>query len=188
MGNMQLKRSGTDSSDYEIHSTVYLQKGTGSFSPEKPVEDSSNAVLLATDEPEKPELSPKEKATFEAFVKPALDENEVVVDTFEHKPMPLKKQLQKINSTDLLTRQIKEDMYEQVMSQEDDSVMSESTIENNIFQQTSDYADSMHKIEEKFLDSAISMGRTPSSNDALECDSLAEYDVPLPLKTDSDSH
>ena len=182
-----LKRSGTDSSDYEIHSTIYLQKGTDSFSPEKQVEEKTNVLLLSTDEPEQPELSPKEKATFEAFVKPALDESEDVVETFEHKPLPLKKQLQKINSTDLLHRQIKEDMYEQVMSQEDDSVMSESTIENNIFQQTSDFADSMHKIEEKFLDSAISLGRTPSSNDALECDSLAEYDVPLPLKTDSDS-
>lgn len=185
--NMQLKRSGTDSSDYEIHSTIYLQKGTDSVPPEKPVEDKANVMLLATDEPEQPELSPKEKATFEAFVKPSLDESEDLVDTFEHKPMPLKKQLQKINSTDLLNRQIKEDMYEEVMSQEDDSVMSESTIENNIFQQQSEYADSMHKIEEKFLDSAISLGRTPSSNDALECDSLAEYDVPLPLKTDSDS-
>jgi len=182
-----LKRSGTDSSDYEIHSTIYLQKGNDSFSPEKPTDDQTNAMLLSTEDMEQPELSPKEKATFEAFVKPSMDESEDLVESFEHKPMPLKKQLQKINSTDLLHRQIKEDMYEQVMSQEDDSVMSESTIENNIFQQNSEFADSMNKMEEKFLDSAISLGRTPSSNDALEYDSLADYDVPLPLKTDSDS-
>ena len=180
--NMQLKRSGTDSSDYEIHSTIYLQKGTDTLSPEKTSEEHVDSALFARNEPEKTELSPKEKATFEVFVKPALDENEDVIESFEHKPMPLKKQLIKINSTELLTRQIKEDMYEQVMSQEDDSLMSESTIESNIFQQPFE-----PKIEEKFLDSAISMGRTPSSNDALECDSLAEFDVPPQLKTDSDS-
>ena len=128
----QMKRSGTDSSDYELHSTVVLDKP------------------------------------------PLRIENEDDQESFEHKPLPTEKQLQKINSTDLLQRQIKDDMYEQVLSQEDDSVMSESTIETNIFQQKSDPT----KSDDKFLDSAISLGRSPSSTDALEGgDSLAEYEM-----------
>ena len=130
----QMKRSGTDSSDYELHSTVVLDK------------QEVTAMKMEYEDDQ---------------------------ETFEHKPMPTVKHLQKINSTDLLQRQIKDDMYEQVLSQEDDSVMSESTIETNIFQQKSDPT----KTDDKFLDSAISLGRSPSSNDALEGDSLAEYEM-----------
>ena len=93
-----MKRSGTDSSDYEIHSTIVLGRST-------------EGDL---------ELSPKEKT----FVAPPLEE----VQPCEHKPIPLKKEFIKINSSDMLRRQIKEDMVEQVMSQEDDSVMSETNV------------------------------------------------------------
>merc|ERR1712106_818657 len=101
----------------------------------------------------KPELSPKEKATFEAFVKPSLDDSEDASATNEHKPMPLKKELLKINSASLLHRQIKEDMIEQVMLQEDDcNVMSESKIETNKYQSSPEnFASSMMKLEDKFL-------------------------------------
>ena len=127
----QMKRSGTDSSDYELHSTVVLDKQ---------------------------ELKMESESDQES----------------EHKPLPTGKHQQKINSTELLQKQIKDDMYEQVLDQEDDSVMSESTIETNIFQQKSDPT----KSDDKFLDSAISLGRSPSSNDALEGgDSLAEYEM-----------
>ena len=134
----QMKRSGTDSSDYELHSTVVLDK---------------------------PEMKSREVLKMES----ESDQES------EHKPLPTDKHQQKINSTELLQRQIKDDMYEQVLSQEDDSVMSESTIETNIFQQKSDPT----KSDDKFLDSAISLGRSPSSNDALEVegDSLAEYEM-----------
>merc|ERR1719361_945894 len=95
-----MKRSGTDSSDYGIHSTIVLGRSTeGDL-----------------------ELSPKDK--LETFVAPALEE----VQPCEHKPIPLKKEFIKINSSDMLRRQIKEDMVEQVMSQEDDSVMSETNV------------------------------------------------------------
>ena len=46
----------------------------------------------------------------------------------EVKPIPKHRGLQKINSTDLLHRQIKDTMTEQVMCEDDDSVMSESAI------------------------------------------------------------
>merc|ERR1712126_358007 len=96
-----------------------------------------------------------------------IDDNE----DFEHKPLPLEKHLdQQIKSSDMLQKQIKDDMYEQVLSQEDDSVMSESTLDTNIFQKST-------KLEEKTNDSAISLGLTPSSNDALEADSLAEFEI-----------
>ena len=136
-----MKRSGTDSSDYELHSSVVLEK----------IEDADDMTQSIIVE------APK---NFEALL-----ENEEDSETVEHKEIPLEKQHQQIKSGDLLQRQIKDDMYEQVLSQEDDSVMSESTIESNIF-----------KLEEKTVDSAISLGLTPSSNDALEGDSLADFE------------
>ena len=132
-----MKRSGTDSSDYELHSSFILEKD----------ETSPHAA----------------KVSMNALIEPTSED----IEEFEHKPLPLNKDLQQINSTDMLQRQIKDDMYEQVLSQEDDSLMSESTIESNAFQQNL-------KSEEKTLDSAISLGLTPSSNDALEGDSLAD--------------
>ena len=77
----QMKRSGTDSSDYELHSTVVLDK-----------QDMKSRGALKM-------------------------ENESDQES-EHKPLPTARHEQKINSTELLQRQIKDDMYEQVLSQE----------------------------------------------------------------------
>ncbi len=64
---------------------------------------------------------------FEAFGEAKL-EDEDQDEANEVKPIPKKRELQKINSTDLLHRQIKDTMLEQVMCEDDDSVMSESAI------------------------------------------------------------
>ena len=107
-----LKRSGTDSSDYELHSSIILDK-------EEAEEMSKQAA---------------EKST-----KEALMEEEELENTFEHKPLPLEKQQQQVTSTELLQKQIKDDMYEQVLLQDNDSVMSESTIKTNAsIQETKD--------------------------------------------------
>ena len=133
-----MKRSGTDSSDYEIHSTIVLGRNTEGDR----------------------ELSPKEKPV-EPFVAPPLEERQ----TYEHKPIPLKKELIKINSSDLLRRQIKEDMFEQVMSQEDDSVMSETNV-------------GASTLSEKFPDSGIKTGSNISVQQAMESE-LEEPDWEL---------
>ena len=153
----------TDSSDYEIHSTIYLDKK----------------------EDHEPNLSPKEKATLEAFVKPSLEDGEDTSDTHEHKPIPLKKELIKISSSDLLHRQIKEDMIEQVMSQEDDSLMSESTIKSNVFQSPSEnFIETMTRVEDIFLDSGLPLGQSQNSKETLESDSLQIFELTLPVKSD----
>jgi len=140
-----MKRSGTDSSDYEIHSTIVLGRSTEGDR----------------------EVSPKDKKAFESFVAPALEESQ----PYEHKPIPLKKELIKINSSDLLRRQIKEDMVEQVMSQEEDSVMSETNVGASSLSEVS---------SKKFADSGIKTdtGSNLSVLQATECE-LEEPDWEL---------
>ena len=91
-------------------------------------------------------------------VNPEPLEEDDILSTREHKPIPKHRQLIKINSTDLLHRNIKETMIEQVMCEDDDSVMSESAITA----QKTEFEDRMSAT--MFKDSAISLGGKGSSD------------------------
>ena len=142
---VQTIKQDSETSDYEISSIHERPQSVVSESSESEMcnpqsmmkrsgtADSSDYEIHSRIVLGEGEFSPKEKSTFEPFVVPVLDETQ----SYEHKPIPLKKELIKINSSDLLRRQIKEDMYEQVMSQEDDSVMSETNVGPNSLSESS---------------------------------------------------
>ena len=130
----QMKRSGTDSSDYELHSSIVLEK--------------------------------------ETMTVQSTRSNDEIQNDFEHKPLPLDKQPQPaIRCNDLLQWQIKDDLYDQILSQEDDSVMSESALETHTTQTIPASKHHHNRYDEPVI------GLTPSSNDALERDSFADLEV-----------
>ena len=87
----------------------------------------SSSSVICEDQLASSTQPPSNIQGFEAFGEAKL-EDEDQDEANEVKPIPKKRELQKINSTDLLHRQIKDTMLEQVMCEDDDSVMSESAI------------------------------------------------------------
>ena len=157
----QMKRSGTDSSDYELHSSIVLEKDEGSAKMD------SSLIGMETSLTRMEEESSSEALMVETF----QGNEEVTLNT--NKTLPTSKEaVRKISSNDMLQRQIKDDMYEQVLSQEDDSLMSESVLETQTSQ-----GQLLRSEEAGTGDSAISAGLTPSPHDALEGDSFADLEV-----------
>ena len=157
-----MKRSGTDSSDYELHSSIVLEKEEGSTKMDSSLIGMDTSLTRM-----------EEESSSEALMVETTQSNDEVQNTNTNKTLPLNKEAQrKISSNDLLQRQIKDDMYEQVLSQEDDSLMSESVLETQTSQ-----GHQLRSEEAGTGDSAISAGLTPSPHDALEGDSFADLEV-----------
>lgn len=200
----------TDSSDYESSSHQGRRTSTSSSElevvpsapPAEKKKKSPVAILnfsaIGTDSDEcaqQPEPSPLQKAQFDAFVKPAIDEIEDVCEPYEHKPIPKTKEDNNINSAELFTRQLKGDIFDTVlhedsqMSKDEDSQMSESTIENTLetaHKKAGDYVESMKEIEQKFNQSLLhSVGKSEEDTTDIEYDKLGQYHAEIPKKKDS---
>jgi len=117
-------RDSTKSSDSDSNH----MKQRDSTSSEKSLDEKIRHDTSFRSSFEGSEMASPNNVVIEPFIKPSLEEIDDIMMTSEHKPIPTKKQLIKINSTDLLHRQIKEDMIEQVMCEEDDSMMTESVL------------------------------------------------------------
>jgi hypothetical protein len=117
-----------ESSKYSEIDSIYQVRDRGSSSSEKSLDEKARHDVSFRSSFEGSEMASPNNAAFEPFVRPSLEEIDDIMMTTEHKPIPTKKQLTKISSTDLLHRQIKEDMIEQVMCEEDDSMMTESVL------------------------------------------------------------
>ena len=158
----QMKRSGTDSSDYELHSSIVLEKEEGSSKMDSSLIGMDTSLTRM-----------EEESNSEALIIESTQSNDEVQNTNTNKTLPLNKEAQrKISSNDLLQRQIKDDMYEQILSQEDDSLMSESVLETQTSQ-----GFQLKSEEAGTGDSAISAGLTPSPHDALEADCFTDLEV-----------
>ena len=145
---VMVRRDSNKSSSSE---SSFHRKQLGSSSSEKSTaEDKPQEAFRKTYSGS--EMASPNNAQYEKYIESTLEEDDPM-NTNEHKPIPKSKQLMKINSTDLLHRQIKDTMMEQVMCEDDDSMMSESSI---------------HKDKDtEFQDSAISMGKTEGSSDMI---------------------
>ena len=158
----QMKRSGTDSSDYELHSSIVLEKEEGSTKMDSSLIGMDTSLTRM-----------EEESNSEALIIESTQSNEEVQNTNTNKTLPLSKEAQpKISSNDLLQKQIKDDMYEQILSQEDDSLMSESVLDTQTSQ-----GYQLRSEEAWTGDSAISAGLTPSPHDALEADCFTDLEV-----------
>ena len=122
---VMVRRESSKSTDTD---SICQIKQRGSSSSEKSVDEKVRHDVSFRSSFEGSEMASPNNAVIEPFIKPSLEEINDIMLTTEHKPIPTKKQLMKISSTDLLHRQIKEDMIEQVMCEEDDSMMTESVL------------------------------------------------------------
>ena len=75
------------------------------------------------------QLSPEKKEHFETFVKPELAESDHTEEKLEEKDIPLRRQEVTIDKEQMVTRQIKGDILESEMDQQEESVMSDRFIE-----------------------------------------------------------
>jgi hypothetical protein len=187
----------TDSSDYESSSHQERRTSTSSseveLAPISKKKKSPVSILkfseIGSDPNEctqQPERSPLQKAQFDAFVKPAIDEIEDVCEPYEHKPIPKTKEDNNINSAELFTRQKKGEIFDTVLHEDEDSQMSESPIENSevVQKKAGDYVESMQVIEKKFKMSLDSIGKSQEDGSDIEYDKLGEYHVEIPKKKD----
>ncbi|XP_023322578.1 uncharacterized protein LOC111696970 isoform X15 [Eurytemora carolleeae] len=122
---VMVRRESSKSTDSE---PSFRCRHLGSSSSEKSMEEKMRHDTSFRSSYEGSEIaSPNNTDQFDAYTTQTMEEDDPM-NTNEYKPIPKHKQLQKINSTDLLHRNIKETIVQQVMCEDDDSVMSESTI------------------------------------------------------------
>ena len=148
------KSESTVSSEYEQH-IVRKQESTASSDmssvPEGPVRDQlvlHNIIPTElTEEEILQQLSPEKKEHFDTFVKPELAESDHTEEKLEEKDIPTHRQEVTIDKEQMVTRQIKGDILESEMEQQEESVMSDRYIEQ---QKKQSFEEDMQQIEKGF--------------------------------------
>ena len=118
---VMVRRESSKSTDSEAS---FRCRHLGSSSSEKSMEEKMRHDTSFRSSYEGSEItSPNNTDHFDAYTTQTMEEDDPM-STNEYKPIPKHKQLQKISSTDLLHRNIKATMIQQVMCEDDDSVIS----------------------------------------------------------------
>ena len=124
------------------------------------------------------QLSPEKKEHFETFVRPELAESDHTDEKLEEKDIPLQRQSITIDKEQLVTRQIKGDILESEMDQQEESVMSDRFIDR---EKHRSFEEDMQQIEQGFSAQAGELGKPtevdlPALVPALD---LTEFDGPI---------